>query len=124
MSSGWKFGDLRGTRLNFWSKIFLQRFTYHKVYGQYSAHFARHYAPITFTFGVFSVTLGAMQLAIAVQALDKSSSPWRAFTSLSREFAIFTIVVTVDVCLGLSLVLVTTIIREMIYTLKDWFRKH
>jgi hypothetical protein len=123
VSPRWKFGDLRGTRLNFWSKIFLRQFTYLKVHGQYGAYFARYYAPILFAFGIFSVVLNAMQLAIAVQPLDASNSSWKGFAFISQGFAIFTIVLTVGVCLGLGLVLIAMVVREMIYALKDWFRK-
>ena len=65
--SRYSFGQLRLTRLNLWSKVFLGRFTFYKIHGQYGAYFARYYGPVLFIFGFFSVALSAMQVALAAQ---------------------------------------------------------
>ena len=41
VSGRYGFGDLRLTRLNFWTKFFLGRFAFQKVHGQYNAYFSR-----------------------------------------------------------------------------------
>lgn len=86
------FGELRLTQMNFCSKIFLRRFTYQKVHGQYGAYFARFYGPILFIFASFSVALAAMQVALAAQQFIEPTQTWAAFSGVSRRFAICTLV--------------------------------
>lgn len=123
VSKRYKFGELRLTRLNFWSKIFLGRFTYHKVEGQYGAYFARYYAPILFAFGVFSVLLSAMQVALAVQTIVESDESWMTFAKVSRGFSVFTVFFVALVISFLLFALIALSSREVIYALKDLYHK-
>lgn len=122
VSPRYKFGELRLSRLNFWIKVFLRRFTYHKVHGQYGAYFARFYGTLLFIFAVFSVLLSAMQVALAVDQSLKIG-PWSVFAHVSRGFSIFTIVCVALTILGLLSVLFLLSSREFIYALKDLYLK-
>ncbi|KAI0138875.1 hypothetical protein GGR57DRAFT_496242 [Xylariaceae sp. FL1272] len=71
VSPRWRFGELRLSRLNFWSKVFLHDIEY-----------AKFYAPLLFIFGVFSVILGALQV--------DGLFPTELITSVAKGFLIFT----------------------------------
>ncbi|KAJ6007348.1 hypothetical protein N7540_011324 [Penicillium herquei] len=121
VSLRYKFGELRLSRLNFWTRIFLRRFTYHKVHGQYGAYFARFYGTLLFIFAVFSVLLSAMQVVLAVgQPLE---GPWSVFAYTSRGFAIFSIICVVLVILSLLSVFIILSSREIIYAANDLILK-
>ncbi|GKZ33148.1 hypothetical protein AbraIFM66950_002932 [Aspergillus brasiliensis] len=125
VSPRYYFGELRLTRLNFWSRIFLGKLNYQKVEWQYGAYFARYYAPILFVFGVFSVLLSAMQLVLAVQGVpdERSGSPWWTFAAVSRNFSIFTLVFVAAVTACLVTMVVVLAGRELVYALNDLVRK-
>lgn len=123
VSPRYHYGELRLTRLNFWSKILLFRLTYHKVEGQYGAYFARFYGPILFLFALFSVLLSAMQVVLAVQDLIESDASWEAFAKVSRGFSVFALVIIAIMVLFLLLALVTISSREVLYALTDLYRK-
>ncbi|KAJ5881914.1 uncharacterized protein N7529_000586 [Penicillium soppii] len=123
VSSRYKFGELRLSRLNFWVTIFLGHFTYHNVHGYYSAYFARFFGPLLFIFALLSVLLSAMQVALAVgQPLNDGS--WVVFAYTCRGFATSSIV---GVALATAFLLSMFIFRssrETIFALKDLHRKH
>lgn len=123
VSPRYAFGELRLTRLNFWAKVFLRRFTFQKVHGQYSAYFARFYGPILFVFGVFSVALNSMQVALAVQPLIQLSDSWIVFAQLARAFAICTLLCVALVVLFLVSVMLVLCIRETLYATRDLYLK-
>ena len=119
----YKFGELRLSRLNFWSKIFLRRFTYQKVHEQHGAYFAQFYGPILFMFGIFSVALNAMQVVLAVQPIVQLGRSWITFAQVSRGFSICTLLcVTLVVLLLLSLLAVRCL-REIIFAVRDLYRE-
>ena len=66
VSPRWRYGELRLSRLNFWSRLLLRHHTFAKVHGQYSEYVAQFYAPLLFLFGVLSVVLSAMQVGLNV----------------------------------------------------------
>jgi hypothetical protein len=119
----YNFGELRLARLNSWSKIFLRRFSYHKVYDQYRAHFAQFYAPLLFVFAVLSVALSAMQVALAFPAFPESGQSWLTFAQVSRGFSICTIIGVALVVLLLTFTLFAMLFREISFALKDLYRK-
>ena len=115
------FGELRLTRLNFWSKIFLHRWEYETINRQYSSYFARFYAPILFAFGAFSVILSAIQVELAVEPLDSLKSP--RFLVYGRVFGIMSLVAAGGACLLVLLLLVGKLLAELQYALRDKKRK-
>jgi hypothetical protein len=123
VSPRYAFGELRLTRLNFWSKVFLQRITFQKTHGQYGAYFARFYGPILFIFAIFSVALSAMQVTLAVQPLIQLNRSWIVFAQVSRAFSICTLVCVALIALFLVSVLLALSLREILFAVKDLYRK-
>ncbi|KAI4866629.1 hypothetical protein F4820DRAFT_243676 [Hypoxylon rubiginosum] len=75
-------------------------------------------------FGVLSVLLSAMQVALAaVPLIDASSGSWFDFALVSRGFSIFTLVVAAVIICYLLLDLITLVSRETVFALKDLYRK-
>ncbi|KAM3064820.1 hypothetical protein ACMFMG_010470 [Clarireedia jacksonii] len=127
VSPRYHFGELRLTRLNFWTRIFLWKFNYHKVEWAYGAYFARYYAPILFVFGVISVLLSAVQVAfnvLTIQGIPTSGhSSWWTFVVVSRNFSIFTLVFAIFVTAFLVAALVALSVRELVFALYHMYRK-
>ena len=90
VSERYRYGELRLTRLNYYAKIFLRKFHYERVHGQYGAFFARFYGPLLFIFGVLSIVLSAMQVELGSETL-LSSYQWQSFWFACRWFAIITL---------------------------------
>ena len=61
VSTRYIYGELRLTRLNFYAKIFLGKFQYEQLYGQYGDYFSRFYALVLFGLAIWSLILNAMQ---------------------------------------------------------------
>lgn len=117
------FGELRLSRLSFWSKVFLRRFTYHKVHGQYGAHFAEFYGPILFLFGTLSVAMTAMQLALTGQRLTPSSLSWITFARVTHGFSIYALFCVALVVLLLVFTILSMGIRAIAFALNDLYHK-
>lgn len=118
----YRFGELRLSRLNFWSKIFLRRFMYHQVHKQYGAYFARYYGPLVFIFALFSLVLSAMQVELAVNQAQETGA-WTTFAHASRVFSVLTIVCAALIILFLLSVLFLLPSREIIFATTHKFFK-
>ena len=116
VSPRYGYGQLRLTRLNFWSKIFLGRWDYETVHHQYAQYFQRFYGPLLFTFGFFSVVLSALQVEMAVESIWQSHQ-WRAFWVFSRVFSIISLALVSVPALGLLLLFVGKNVMELRYAL-------
>lgn len=112
------YGELRLTRLNTWSKIFLGRFNFEEVAGQYETYFARFYGPLLFVFGVFSVFLSAMQVGLATESQPDPGSAWAHFVAVSRWSAVVVLIVVAIVIAGLLSLLLYMVFSELIYALR------
>lgn len=122
VSARYHFGQLRLSRLNFWIKILLGRFTYQKVHGQYGAYFGSFFNSFLFIFAILSVLLSAMQVALAVgQPLEDGL--WSVFAYASRGFATFSIVCVTFLMIFLVSNFVLLSSRETVFALKDLYRK-
>lgn len=124
VSPRYQFGELRLTRLNLWSKVFLQRLHFHKMYWQYGALFASYYGPLWFVFGWFSIALNAMQVALAVDGTNSASSAWYVFASVSRPFAAVTLFVILLSTVYIVAMFVIHLGGELVYALGDLYRKN
>jgi hypothetical protein len=88
---------------------------------QYGARFARFYAPALFIFGIFSVLLSAMQVAMAVQKTP--SKAWDRFGYISRGFTIFTIFAAVLISVAILALLFAMNFREIVCALTAQHKK-
>ena len=111
VSPRYHFGEIRFTRLKFWSSILMYRLSF-KIYGQYADHFSRFYAPLLFIFGVITVVLSAMQVALATDV-----QIWSTFTLVCRWFAVITILLVALIGGGLLLKLLKMVGDEVLFML-------
>lgn len=88
VAARYHYGELRLTRLNFYSKVFFFEWDYFEIYHQYVAYFARFMAPYLFIFGALAVILAAMQTAL-------TADPNSAYRSSAYGVATFAIALTV-----------------------------
>ena len=123
VSPRYSFGELRLSRLNIWSKIFLQRFTYRKVHQQYGAYFARFYGPLLFVFAIFSLSLSAMQLELAIQRPNTFGTLWQTFARISGGLAALTLICVALIALILLLLFVSLFLRELNFAVRAQHRK-
>lgn len=89
------YGEIRLSRLNFYSKFFRREFDFQRVHGQYGSYFATFYAPILYSFGTLSLLLSAMQVGMAVEQVY-SGDLWPSYWIVCRRFSI--------TCLGVGFV--------------------
>ena len=85
------FGEIRLSRLNFYTNFFLFKRHFQRVHGQYAAYFGAYYAPLLYVFGTFSVVLNAFQVELTAESLfgsDGDPSPyWQGLWQASRYFS-------------------------------------
>jgi len=118
VSPRFRFGELRLTRLNFWSKVFLGQFKFEEVAGQYEEYFARFYGPLLFVFALFSVLLSAMQLGLATESHPDPGRAWSHFSTISRWSAVAILFIVASSGLGLFLLLLYMIFSELTYAVR------
>lgn len=118
-------GELRLGRLNFWSKIFLGRFTFQKVamHYAYGTYFERFYGPLLFTFACFTVILSAMQVALTVETTSPQRDGWRIFGEVCRWFGVGSIVITLGISMVLLLIFGFLAARESVFVVKTLKKK-
>ena len=119
------YGEIRLTRLNFYSKFLTGKWYFHRLMPQYEEYFARFYAPMLYLFGFLSVILSAMQVEMSVEQLD-SATPWFAFQRLSRVFTVLSLVAVLAVTVWLIGLFLLKFAKEWKYALADRFvhRRH
>lgn len=114
VSPRYSFGEMRLSRLNFWTKFLLPgRWHYMPVYRQYSAYFQRLFAPFLFIFGSVSVILSAIQVEMAVEPL--ADMPWKGFQGFARYFSVVSLFLTGLASLALLLLFLIKISIEFAY---------
>ena len=111
VSDRYCYGELRLSRLNLYAPLFLRRFHYEQVYGQYGDYFARLYGPVLFLFAVVSTMLNSMQVEIAVEQV--STTHWEALWPMYRGFGTVSLV-------GIALVLLCFVLLWLWMILDEW----
>lgn len=114
VSRRFRFGEIRLTRLNFYSKFLLYKPWYYRQYRQYGDYFASFYPPLLFIFGIISIMLGAMQLAVSIEQYDVR---WRGLTGVFRASSAFVIFLTTLLLLAFISLLMYKITKEWIFAL-------
>lgn len=121
VSARYSFGELRLTRLNLYCKLFLHRYQFQQVHGQYGAFFSQYYGPLLFVFGILSLILSAMQVELAAEQL--LAVPWKVFWQICRWASVLSIAAIAAVALALASLLVGMIVDEWLFAFKDRWRK-
>lgn len=99
------YGELRLTRLNFYSRIFLRKLTFHHIDAQWGTFLKGAIAPFIVVFIIISAILNAMQVEMAVQGTETIMSDWAVFARVSRWFSVFVLgLATFTIIFVLSLV--------------------
>lgn len=62
----YSYGELRLTRLNFYARIFMKKWTYHHIEAQWGTFFGSFLAPFVIIFGVSTTLLSATQVELNV----------------------------------------------------------
>lgn len=128
VSPRYHFGELRLTRLNFWAKMFLGRFTFHKMHWQYAGVFRKYYGPLLFVFGYFSVALSAMQVVLAAMeggGMEDAITAWAGpFGRMSRVFSVLTLIAMLVSVIFLVFVFLAHMLRELVFALRDLWRNN
>ncbi len=88
VSPRYNYGELRLTRLNFYSRIFLRKLTFHHIDAQWGTFLKNAIAPFIVVFVIVSAISSAMQVEMAVQGPENVMSDWAAFAHASRWFSV------------------------------------
>ncbi|OBT38830.1 hypothetical protein VE00_10772 [Pseudogymnoascus sp. WSF 3629] len=117
------FGELRLTRLNFWSIIFLRQRHYFNMSRQYGTYFSRFFQPLLFVFGMLSLLLSAMQVALAAEAVPSVDSWWNKFISVFKWTSIAIIFILLLTVVWLLAVLAFKLLSELAFALRSMLKK-
>jgi len=118
VASRFHYGEIRLSRLNFYSKILLGKFYFQRVHGQYGSYFATFYAPLLYLFGTLSLLLNAMQLAMSVEQVYVGEQ-WVRFWGVCREFSLLCMVVGFVISVVLAGLFLYKFVKEWIYAIKQ-----
>lgn len=88
VSPRYSYGELRLTRLNFFTRIFLGKLTYHHIDAQWGIYLQTLIAPILIAFAVAYIILNAMQVELGAQSIQDVDNNWVVFTRACRWFSV------------------------------------
>ena len=63
------YGELRLTRLNFYTRIFLRKLTFHHMHAQWRTFLGQIFTPLLSLFAVLTIVLNAMQVELAAESI-------------------------------------------------------
>ena len=92
VSPRYSYGELRLTRLNFYSRIFLRKLTFHHIDAQWGTFLNHAIAPFIVVFVIASVILNAMQVGLAVSGTKDIGIDWAIFIYISKWFSFFVLI--------------------------------
>ena len=107
ISPRYTYGELRLTRLNFYSCIFLGKLTYHHIEAQWGPFLNSVLTPFIAAAVIVSVILNAMQVELAIQDIDNIKPYWAAFAIMSKWVSVLV--------LALALLVVTFILILVLF---------
>ena len=122
VSPRYSYGELRLTRLNFYTRIFLGKLTFHHIDAQWSTYLNCFITPLLIVFAIASIVLNAMQVELAVQGVQGPGNTWTAFTWVSRWFSVATLFL-VGLSSWLLIVLIVFMFCHDIWFARDIIRK-
>ncbi|KAL8819764.1 MAG: hypothetical protein Q9191_007662 [Dirinaria sp. TL-2023a] len=118
VSPRYHYGELRLSRLNFYSRIFLGKLTFHHIDAQWGAFLNRAIAPFIVVFAVVAVILNAMQVELAVQNCNKVQSSWAKFANASKWLAVVVLIFVMLVIVFISVLITFMFFHDL------WFAKN
>ena len=119
VSPRYEYGELRLTRLNFYSRIFLRKLTFHHLDAQWGSLFGSAIAPFAAIFIIITVVMNAMQVGLSAWSNDNiEPSRWATFINVSKWFCIFVLVFTMIVILFVLILVVFLFIHDTWFALR------
>jgi hypothetical protein len=112
------YGEIRLTRLNLYAPITIGKQNFQRVTYQYGAYFAQFYGPLLFGFGILSVILSGLQVALA----GEQGAPTGNLTALYRIslwFAVITILLLTVTTFMLAFLWTYKVVKEWNYALRN-----
>ena len=76
VSGRYQYGEIRLSRLNFYSLLLFRRRFYQYIPFQYVEYFNGLYAPVLFLFAILAIILNAIQVSATADELPQSSPDW------------------------------------------------
>ena len=113
VSPRYHYGELRLSRLNFYSRIFLGKLTFHHIDAQWGAFLNGAIAPFIVVFAVIAIILNAMQVELAVQNCNKVQSSWAAFANVSKWAAVIVLVFIMLVIIFISILVIFMFFHDL-----------
>ena len=92
VSPRYSYGELRLTRLNFYSRIFLGKLTFYHINAQWGTFINGAITPFVVVFAILAIVLNAMQVELAVQSYKDPNSSWAAFANTSKWAAVIVLI--------------------------------
>ena len=93
----YQYGELRLTRLNFYTLIFLGRLTFHHINSQWRTFLGQMFTPMLSLFAVLTVILNAAQVELAAEQIVDGAGRWLAFAKFSRCMSLLVLVLTIGI---------------------------
>jgi hypothetical protein len=121
VSGRYCYGELRLSRLNLYAPLFLHKFYYEQVHGEYGDYFARLYGPFIFVFAVLSTILNSMQVEVAVEQV--SAGGWEGLWPIARGFSTISLIGTALISVFIFLLWLWMIVDEWCYAIRCRLQK-
>ncbi|KAI9847444.1 MAG: hypothetical protein M1838_000863 [Thelocarpon superellum] len=119
----YSYGELRLTRLNFYTRLFLRKLAFHHLEAQWGALLGGYITPLLSLFAIFSVVLNAMQVGLAVPAVSSGSDGWSAFLSVARWFSVVTLLLVMFALVLLAIFVVWMFAHDIWFARRTIQRK-
>ena len=125
VSQRYHFGELRLSRLNILSIIFLRRWNYFKTRGETGTYLASLFAPFIYIWATINVVLAAMQLEVGIQQLygQDEQEHWMAFAAVSRWSSVTILIVVAMSTLIILLLICVRFMEQFLFATKDLLRQ-
>ncbi|RDW56461.1 hypothetical protein BP6252_14144 [Coleophoma cylindrospora] len=118
VSPRYSYGELRLTRLNFYSRIFLfPKLTFHHIDAQWGAFFGNMFPVLLFIFAVLTIILASIQVELGVQQIlgaDVGAS-WVEYRNFGRRLSIAILVGTTCIIVFFLGILVFFFVHDTIF---------
>ena len=118
VSPRYSYGELRLTRLNFYSRIFLGKLTFHHMSPQWGTFLSGAVAPLIVVFVIVSAILNAMQVVLAAQGMSNIEPPWVAFTNVSQWFSVLVLFLAMTAVIFLFVLIVLFFVHDIWFAAK------
>ena len=111
----YRYGELRLSRLNFYTRIFLPKMTFHHIHAQWRPFLGQMFTPLLSSFAVLTIILNAMQVELAVEAITDKRNQWLSLIKLCRYMSILVLVLTGTIIVIFGITVIFLLIHELMF---------